>query len=222
MGNISASCIRVIPSRSALRVLFGHQAARTTLSPPFTTLSQARERINVARSGLITVRTRRRSRGTPLCRAVEHRERPGRERHPVLATSTHVLGRERPHRPVPVDLLPPGVSHLARTRAGEHQEFEREHGAEIGAGALHGRERRAELRVGRAACALWLWAARGDLGFYIAVNTPERHRRQSQPCAQPGRGTVSGSGRDSVYHRRTVTPTSTRRTAGRWPWDVHG
>ncbi len=55
-----------------------------------------------------------------LRRAVEHLERPGRERHPVLAARLHALGRNRPHRPVPVDLLPPGVAHLARARGGEH------------------------------------------------------------------------------------------------------
>ena len=60
-----------------------------------------------------------------LSRGVEHRERPGRERHPVLATRLHALGRDLPRRRVAVDLLPPGVAHLARARGGELRDASR-------------------------------------------------------------------------------------------------
>ena len=84
-----------------------------------------------------------------LRRIAEHLEHAGRERHPVLSARLHALGQNRPHRPVPVELLPPGVAHLAGARGGEHLELEGQHSAAIGTGVLHARERRPDLGAGQ-------------------------------------------------------------------------
>ena len=76
-----------------------------------------------------------------ISRGVEHLERPGRERHPMLAARLHALGRNRPRRPVAVESI---CSHRALRTSPEH--------------AALGCATRLEALSCRVRCPVGLWA----------------------------------------------------------------
>ena len=63
---------------------------------------------------------------TRQCRVIpiEDFQRPRAQRHAVLSVALHPRGRNSPHLPFGVDLVPPGPARLRRPCRGEHQKLE--------------------------------------------------------------------------------------------------